>query len=197
MAATHPDRLLTIDDLEQIPDDGYQYELVQGRLVRTPPSFTWSSYLAMELARLLANFIVQHNLGYFSGSDGGVITGRNPDSVRAPDFSFVSRARMPGGRPRRRQYFPAPDLAVEVLGESDRMGKMTAKALEYLAAGTRLVWVLDPFERTTLIFRPGQPPEVLTAEATLTGEDVLPGFSLSLPELWRGLDEEEEQTDTP
>lgn len=193
MATAPPTGLLTADDLMDLPDDGNQYELVRGRLVRMPPSALASSIVAMTLGAIVTTFVRLHKLGRCSGEGGGTRLAADPDTVRAPDFMFYSNARLPAKGVPRRGYLSAPDLAVEVLSPSDSFAKIVEKALEYLAAGTRLVWVIDPDARAVVIFRPGGEPQTLTGDAVLDGEDVLPGFSLPLAELWDGLEEPAEQ----
>jgi Uma2 family endonuclease len=75
-------------------------------------------------------------------------------------------------------------LAVEVLSPSDRRGKVLKQVGEYLDAGTRLVWVVDPRRRTAVVYRPEGEPTILGADGILDGEDVLPGFTLALAEVW-------------
>jgi Uma2 family endonuclease len=192
MTAAPPDKLLTAEDLFVLPDDGNLYELVNGRLVLVPPSFYSSSMVAMTLAVIVGSFVRAHKLGICAGESGGVITTRDPDSVRAPDFSFVSSARVPAGGVPRRHYFDSPDLVVEVMSPSDRLSNLFRKIEEYLAAGSRLAWLIIPDERAAFVFHPGQPPAVLTGDAALDGEDVIPGFSVPLTELWAGLADEEQ-----
>jgi Uma2 family endonuclease len=190
MATAPPDRLLTAEDLTELPDDGCRYELVKGRLVRMPPAASASSLVAMILGWRVMSFVRQHALGSCLGADGGVRLGSNPDTVRAPDFAFFSQARLPGGVPPS-GYLGAPDLAVEVLSPTDRFGDVLVKVAEYLAAGVRLVWVIDYRSRSAFVFRPDRGYDTLTGDAQLDGEDVLPGFRLPLSVLWEGLAEEE------
>jgi Uma2 family endonuclease len=89
-----------------------------------------------------------------------------------------------------RGFFPGwRDFAIEVLSPSDRFAQTVRKVQQYLRAGTRLVWVLDPEARTVVTFRPGQEiPEIVGPDGTLSGDSVLPGFTLSLMELWAEID---------
>lgn len=192
MAMRQPERLLTAEELFELPDDGNRYELVAGRLERMPPEFFSSSVVAMTLARIIATFVYAHGLGICGGEAGGVRTRSNPDSVRAPDFTFISKERLPAGGVPRRWYPTAADLVAEVVSPTDRVAKVITKAEEYLAAGVRLVWVIDPDERAAIVFHPNAVPIVLRGGAALDGEDVLPGFILPLAELWAGLAPAEE-----
>jgi Uma2 family endonuclease len=96
--------------------------------------------------------------------------------VRAPDVSLVAKGRIPAaGIPK--NYRPvAPDLAVEVVSPSDRFEDVQTKVADYLAAGTRLVWVVEPATRTIFVYRSIRDLQALGEEDELRGEDVLPGF---------------------
>lgn len=185
------ERLLTAEEFGELPDDGFWRELVRGKVVRMPPEFTLSSIIGTTIAVLVGSFVRQHNLGVCWGEAGGIVTRRGPDTVRAADFAFLRRERIPPGGIKRRQYAPVPDLAVEVVSATDRFADLVEKAEEYLAAGVVLVWVFDPDARAVGVFRPGQPARILRGDAVLDGEDVLPGFTLPLAEVWADLPDDE------
>jgi Uma2 family endonuclease len=103
----------------------------------------------------------------------GYLLARDPDTVRGADLSFISRERLTSFDDAR-FFRGAPDLAVEILSPSNRRGEMQARAADYLAAGARLVWVIDPKRRTVVVHRPGVAPRRLGAGEDLDGEDVLP-----------------------
>lgn len=162
-------------------------ELVDGTLVEKPMGFR-ESVLALFLAELIGGFVRARNLGIVGGADG-------PLKLRArlvcyPDISFVSWARIPGGRMPTQKIPPlGSDLAVEVLSESNTRAEMERKRGEYFAAGGRLVWIVDPDDRTVEVYRPGQPVRKLAAaDDALDGEDVLPGFTLKLGYLFAEFD---------
>lgn len=177
-------RLLTAGDLMRLPDDGYQYELEEGRLIRVPPSGPLASVVAMTIATLLNVFVRSHRLGIVGGADFGLILARDPDTVRAPDVAFYRAERIPPGGIPATYWDLAPDLAVEVLSPSNRRGRVLKKVGEYLDAGTRLVWVVDPRRRTAVVYRPKGEPAIFGEDGVLDGEDVLPGFTLPLAEVW-------------
>jgi Uma2 family endonuclease len=178
------ERLLTAEDLMQLPDDGYQYELDEGRLIRTPPSGPLASIVAATILTLINEFVRLHRLGVVGGADFGMILARSPDTVRAPDVVFYRAERLPAGGIPSTYWELAPDLAVEVLSPSDRRGQVLKKVGEYLDAGTRLVGVVDPRRRTAVVYRPEGEPTILGADGALDGEDVLPGFLLALGDVW-------------
>jgi Uma2 family endonuclease len=173
---------MTAEDLMQLPDDGNFYELDEGRLVVMPPAKFRSSFVSARALSRIAVFVDQHDLGAYMGEQGGVVLRRNPDTVRAPDISFIRRERLVGDIP---GYFEgAPDLVVEVLSPSDRPGRVARRVQQYLEAGARLVWGIDPEDRTATVYRPGQAAVFLDEAGVLDGGDVLPGFSLRLVDLW-------------
>jgi len=182
MTTTSAPPLITAGELIQLPDDGLFHELDEGRLVCMPPSAFKSSQVAMRLLIRLGTFVDQHDLGIIAGEGGGVLLRRGPDTVRAPDISFIRKDRaVDTGR----GYFPgAPDLAVEVLSPSDRYAAVARKVSQYLSAGTRLVWVLDPYSRTAAVHRPDREVIELGEDGTLDGEDVIPGFRAALADIW-------------
>lgn len=163
------------------------FELVDGVMVEKATAFM-ESVLAVYLAELIGAFVRARNLGLVAGESGMLRI--LPNLIRIPDVSFVAWARIPGGRMPKAKVPPlAPDLAVEVLSESNTRAEMVRKRGEYFAAGGRLVWIVDPEPRTVEVYRPGGgEPTRLTESDTLTGEDVLPGFSLPLRDLFAELD---------
>jgi Uma2 family endonuclease len=108
--------------------------------------------------------------------EAGFVLRRNPDTVRGPDVSFVSHARIPRGRLPVAFIPGAPDLAVEILSPDDRPAEVADRVADYLEAGTKLVWVCDPARRAVTVHRPGLPPETVSSDGWLDGGEVLPGF---------------------
>lgn len=185
MANAPTDRLLTTDDLLALPDDGqHEYELVRGKLVPMPPPNWRSSAVATSVVIEMGSFVKQHRLGMCLGADGGFILEHDPDTVRIPDCSFIRAERVEREAPERGIWPSAPDLAVEVLSPSNRFTEMAEKVENYLRSGVRLVWVIDPEARVAFVYAPGRPVTRVGEDGTLSGEDVLPGFTLSLAEVW-------------
>ncbi len=122
-------------------------------------------------------------MGVVTGAETGFLIGRNPDTVRAPDVALVRAERIPESEPV--GFFPgAPDLAVEVLSPSDAAGDVLAKVQDWLDAGCRAVWVLDPQTRTVTTYRTRRQIAVLCGSETLNGGDVLPGFEVPVARLF-------------
>jgi Uma2 family endonuclease len=162
------------------------YELIDGALVEKAMGFRESA-LAGLLIEVIRQYLRQHRLGTVAGESGmmRLVTGR----VRIPDVSFVSWDKLPGRRlPEEPIPDLSPDLAVEVLSESNTAEEMAIKRREYFASGTRLVWQIDPATRTAEVFTGPDQSVTLDQSQSLDGGDVLPGFALSLRELFAELD---------
>jgi Uma2 family endonuclease len=163
------------------------YELVDGVLVEKAMGIQ-ESFLAVLLARLLGDFVDRHDLGFVLGADG--MARLAPGLVRIPDVSFVSWRRVPNRRiPRVAMLGFAPDLAVEVLSPSNTPQEMTRKLHDYFGAGVRQVWYVDPVNRTVQVFTAGDQSTLVPEGHHLTGDPVLPGFVLSLHDLFAQLEQ--------
>ena len=180
--------LLTLEGYAALdePDDGYVSELVRGMVVREPLPGPAHARIQVELVYLLTVWTKETGTGVVY-AESGFILQEDPATVRGPDVAVVTRPHdwdgKPGGWIR-----GAPELVVEVLSPSDASTATQAKMLEYLAAGALLVWIVDPRARTVTAYRPDNTATLVRADQTLTGEDVLPGFSLELAELFGQLD---------
>jgi len=175
--------LLTAEDLWKIVADGSRYELSRGELVPMTPVGIPHSAIVMRLGKLLSTYVDERRLGLV-GTEGGFKLHRNPDTLRAPDIAFISKARLEReGIPPRFADFP-PDLAVEVLLPDDTASEIARKVDEYLAAEVPLVWVVDPGIRKVTVYRSLQDIKVLSAEEELDGGDVIPGFRVKVQEIF-------------
>lgn len=158
------------------------FELVDGILVEKAMGF-YESLLTVQFITILVNFVKQHRLGIVAGADGTIKLA--PGLVRIPDISFISWDRLPD---RKVPKEPIPhltiDLAVEILSKSNTRKEMDRKCLEYFEAGARLVWYIDPKPRTARVYHAPDQFTELTEDQSLDGGDVLPGFSVSLRELF-------------
>ncbi len=140
--------------------------------------------LALRLGAAIQVFAEGNDLGYTFAAETGFLLETSPDTVRAPDASFVRTERLPaGGLPQ--AYFPgAPDLAVEVVSPNDRASDVQEKVQDWLRHGTLLVWVVEPASQTVIVYRADGSATVLQKGDVVDGEDVLPGFSYSLNRLF-------------
>jgi Uma2 family endonuclease len=175
---------MTADQLLELRDDGRRHELVAGFVVSEPPASFRHGDIAAEAFRRLIEFVRRNGLGRVVSSETGFLLARDPDTVRAPDVAFVSRSTIDRAG-RFQGYFPgAPDLAVEVLSPSERPADVHAKTGDYLAAGARLVWVIDPSRRQVRVHRSLLRPSILDETVMLEGDDVLPGFRVRVARLF-------------
>ena len=176
-------RLMTADELLRLSDDGMRHELVRGELLTMAPPGWEHGDIAMIVARSMANHAEAAGLGRVVGEVGFLLT-VNPDTVRVPDAAFVCQERLVG-TDRIRGYFPgAPDLVVEVISPNDVYKDVDTKVAEWLEYGARLVFVVNPRRRTVGVHRPNEPVRILTEDDVLDGEDVVPGWSHPVRELF-------------
>ena len=182
--------LMTADELLRLPDDGFhKYELVRGELTTmAPPGFEHGSD-ALALAGPMRQFVRQHRLGRVVVETGFILE-HDPDTVRGPDVAFVSADRLPPPERREKYFDGAPDIAVEVVSPGDTafevqqspVGKPLVR--EYLDAGSKLVWVLYPRARNVMVHRGDGTAQLLREGDLLSGEEILPGFSLAVDDLF-------------
>jgi Uma2 family endonuclease len=157
-------------------------ELVDGTLVEKPMA-TYESVLAGVLVYFLNAYLGKDARGIVSTPDGTLRI--LPTKLRMPDVAFISLDRFPGRKlPKERVYRVAPDLAVEILSDSNTEGEMRLKLDEYFEAGVRLVWYIDPPTRTAKVYTSREDVETIDERGFLDGRDVLPGFRLRLGELF-------------
>ena len=178
--------VLTADELLRMPDDDFRYELVEGRLIRMSPPGSVHGAIASQLAAALINWVDQHDLGRVFVETGFHLA-VDPDTVRAPDVSFVEKQRIPPSGIPRAYWRGAPDLAIEVLSPDDSPAETDEKVREYLDHGGRAVWVVDPDARTVTVHSPDRPPQTVKEAESLDGGLVLPGFRCSLTQIFKGL----------
>jgi Uma2 family endonuclease len=183
------ERLWTVADLAALPDElptgPVHYELDDGRLIiMAPPGDTRG---AVE-SNLVTQLKVQGELrghGKARCGEVTVILRRNPDRTVGADAVFVANANLPIRLSKENFLETLPDLVVEVRSKNDRIAAMERKAGEYLTAGTRVVWLVDPFRQTVTELRLNQAPKVYAASDTLTIDDVIPGFQMAVADVFR------------
>ena len=179
-------KLLTVAEFAKLPNppDGSKQELVRGEVITMPPPGFQHGFVQVKVAVALETFAIQSNLGRVT-VESGVVTETDPDSVRGPDVAFWSYARLPEDCDPEVYPDVAADVCVEVLSPGNTAAKMAAKVREYFAAGVRLVWVVDPDARAVTVYTTPGDGTVVRDDATLTGGDVLPGFSCPVAALFR------------
>ena len=176
--------LLTLEEFECLPDDESRTELVRGKLVREPPAGMDHGWLGNYLAFLITGFVLDHGLGQVFNADTGFVLFEDPPTVRAPDVAFVSLERLPPPEESIGFGHLAPDLAIEIVSPSNTAIEILEKAEDYLEAGTRLVWVVEPRRGSVTVYRSRSEVRLLRGDNTLDGYDVLPGFSLTVAEVF-------------
>jgi Uma2 family endonuclease len=172
--------------LMSLPDVGHKCEVVGGKLVMTPAGFEHGDICTRISARL-AIHVWKTKLGrVFDSSTGFWMKSGN---LRSPDISFVAARRLKGLKRLPEGFFRgSPDLAVEVLSPSDTVESVHDRIIEYFANDTRRAWLVSPVEKTVLVYHPSGPDRILKVGDSVDGEEVVPGFSLPLSEIFADLD---------
>jgi len=170
---------VSADDLRRAHLPNKRVELVRGELIVREPAGSLHGLVAMSLGVELAVYAKRTGAGGVFAAETGFKLTSDPDTVRAPDVAFIAQGRLPP-RDARGYAALAPDLVVEVLSFDDRPGEVLAKVADWLSAGCRLVWVVDPERRVARVYRHDGSETIVTATEPLEGEDVLPGFSCLL-----------------
>ena len=164
--------------------DGDAYELVGGELVEREMGAK-SSYIAGRIYARLDRFCDDQHLGWaFPEGTSFQCFPDDVDKTRRADVSFIRFGRLPREQPPEGHIRLAPDLAVEVVSPNDLAYDVDSKVEDYLHAGVRLVWVVNPMTRTVRVHRSDGPGATLRADDELTGGDVLPGFHCPIRELF-------------
>jgi Uma2 family endonuclease len=177
-------RVMTADEFMQFHAnrDGESFELIRGEIVTMTSSGGRHGWLLTRIGMILMLHVDEHKLGFVI-SDGGTKLERDPDTVRRPDVAFYSNTRiaeLPDSA-----FDIAPDLAVEIRSPSDRPGSRMAKIREYLAAGVKIVWDVNPIDLTVTVYVGNTRGQVYHVDDTLDGGDVLPGFSCPVARIFR------------
>jgi Uma2 family endonuclease len=141
--------------------------------------------ICVTVGSILWDFVRKRKIGRVVGNDSGVITERQPDTVRGPDIAYFSFQRVPPGRLPRRGYLDvAPELAIEVKSVFDRWSEIDEKIAEYLKAGVLVVCVVDPDTDSVQIHYPDKPMRIVQRDEELTLPEVLPDFCVTVRELF-------------
>ena len=178
-----PERLLPIPTMmtaeEFLENDVPGYEYAKGELIPMSPATRRHGKISAKVIGHLYSHVYENGLGELYTAETIFQVG---DRMMKPDVAFVSTDRLDVDED---ETFPIPpDLAIEVVSPSDVHLRVTQKALDYLNAGTQLVWVLDPVAKAVTVYRSESDIEILTHEATLMGEGVVPGFTCPVGQLF-------------
>ena len=181
-------RLYTGADLERLSDAGYRYELIRGELREMAPAGGRHGGVNALIALQLEMYIVKHRAGRFFSAETGFYLGRNPDTVLAPDWSFVTRNRVP--RPLPDSYMEVmADVVMETRSPSQTRGQVQDKIEQWLAVGVRVVIDVDPRSENVNVHRAGASTVTFGRNDVLTIEDVFPGLEIALEQVFDAPDD--------
>lgn len=173
---------MTAEEYSRLPEGEGLDELIAGFVVSEPQPLPRHGRIQTELASRLHRHVRSRKLGVVL-TESGFLLATDPDTVRGPDIAFVRGDRYDPREEATGFFRGAPDLAVEIRSPSNRPGEIHAKVADLLAAGSKLVWVVDPDRRLATVYRTLLAPTLVAADGILDGEDVVPGFQVTLSEL--------------
>ena len=182
--STTTTRLFTAEELFYLPEDDRRYELIEGVLTKMPPTGFEHGDVTMNVAFLLKKHVTAHRLGKVLAAEVGFKLSSDPDTVLAPDVSFIRQEELDRLGPTKKFWPGAPDLAVEVMSPGDTARAMQEKARLWLAHGARMVWVVGPTRRAVSVYKPGMEAAVLKEGDALDGHEVVPGFCCAVAEIF-------------
>ena len=168
---------MTLKEFLECDLEGLEYW--DGELILMPPTSGVHGDISSNIQWYLQSHVRTNQLGRVYTSDTGFQIG---DRMLIPDVAFISATRLP--EERETAFSIPPDIAIEVVSRSDSQSKVAQKALAYLEAGTRLVWVIEPVTKTVTVYRSETVIQILTQNDMLTGEDVIEGFSCPVIQLF-------------
>jgi Uma2 family endonuclease len=178
LMATADEPLLTAEEYARQPDRGEPTELVRGKVITMNVPAPRHGQIYSKIDRLVGNYADEHNLGHTVVNDAGVVTERDPDTVRGADVCFYSFSRVPRGPFPSGYLQVVPELVFEVRSPTDRWSKLLGKVAEYLEAGVTVVCVLDQVSEAVQVFRMDELPRTLHDEDELSLPDILGDFRM-------------------
>ncbi len=181
MSTTTP---FTAEQLLALPSGEQRYELIEGELLVMSPGNWRHGIIAARAHMIIAAHVQACRPGLVFAAETGFMLSRDPDTVRAPDVSFIANEHLPARLPDEAYWPGAPDLAVEVLSPSDTTGYVNQKIEQWLDAGCQEVWSIDPKLRTVTIYRSTTDIQIFTHGDSLDASRVLPEFSCPVAELF-------------
>jgi Uma2 family endonuclease len=182
--STTTTRLFTAEELFELPEHDRRYELIEGVLTKMSPTGFEHGDVAQTLGALLWQHVRANKLGKVLAAETGFKLASDPDTVLAPDVSFVRQAELDRLGPTKKFWPGAPDLAVEVMSPGDTARATQEKAKLWLSLGARMVWVVNPSRRAVSVHRPGAEVSALGEGDALEGMEVVPGFRCEVSEIF-------------
>ena len=184
-AVAASEKLISVTDYANRPENGKREELVRGRIVELKVPYPRHGEICVKTILIVARYLHSHDIGRLLSNDAGVIMERGPDTVRGADVAFLSYKRRPKGALPRAEYIDElPELVFEIRSPTDRWRKVIGKAMECLNAGVTSVCVLDEQTQTARVYSDDDPGQILSADDDLTFPDILPGFSVKVREFF-------------
>lgn len=172
----------TLEQLARMPEDGLRHELDAGELlVMTRPNSKHGIYQA-RIARILGNHVSSKQLGEIV-TESGFILGHNPEILRGPDVAFVPANRV-ASLPDEGWADFAPDLVVEIVSPSDTARELDRKVHQYLAAGTRAIWLVYPETKSVHVFEPGGSARIVEHDGVVSSPNAVAGFELPVRDIF-------------
>ncbi len=178
--ATSASTVVTADEFARRPDSGCPEDLVRGRIIRMTQPGARHGQLCYIVSRILGSFTETHGLGHILTNDSGIITQRDPETVRGADVAYYSYERLPKGPLSATYPAVVPDLIIEVRFPSDRWPNILAKVAEYLEAGVSVVCVFDDDTRSVQVYDANGPARTLGEADFLEFPEGLPGFRVAV-----------------
>jgi Uma2 family endonuclease len=177
---------MTAQDLWRMGEGDVRRELVNGEIIEMTPAGGTHGEVTGRIYRRMADHVDRQGRGKVVVGDVGFVLQlpNDPERVRAPDVGFVTLEKLPGGRLPQGFILGAPDLAVEVLSPTDNPVDIQQKVRDFLESGTRLIWLIAPQAKTATVYRPDGSARLLREHEALDGEDVLPGLSIPLADIF-------------
>jgi Uma2 family endonuclease len=172
--------LLTADEYLLLPDNGQPNELIRGRIVPMNMAAPRHGQICAAIAYFLRRHLEDNDIGHVVSNDSGILTERDPDTVRGADVAFYSYAQVPRGPLPRHYLAVPPQLVFEVRSPTDRWNEIILKVGEYLRAGVRVVCVVDDPRERIHVFRSEDAPALLSSDDEFTLPDVLPGLRVAV-----------------
>lgn len=177
-------QLITAKEYARMPDTGVRTELVRGEIIEMNIPKPRHGQVCNTAGWLIKSFAHEHDLGHVTSNDAGMLTERDPDTVRGGDVWFISYAKIPKG-PLTQDYLEIPpDIVIEVKSVFDRWNKLLGKVAEYLDAGVAVVCILDPETEEVRLYYAEKPEAVLKGKDQVTFPEQLPGFAVAAKEFF-------------
>ncbi|MCY4652986.1 MAG: Uma2 family endonuclease [Dehalococcoidia bacterium] len=177
-------RPMTAEELLNLPDDGFRYELIRGKLRKRLPAGQTHGKYASKLNISLGGYVMANRLGETYIADTGYVLATDPDHVLAPDLAFISNDRLSEIGESDGFAQGAPDVAVEVISPNDRYTDVEEKVEDWLNAGCGAVIIVNPRRRTVNLHRSPTDMTTLTESDTLELDDIVPGWRMPVEDIF-------------